>query len=79
MHEQTAGADAPATTGDTVNALFLRLAAGAALAAAAAAPAAAQTADWPARPIRIVVPAPAVVALRVAVSMRAKAAMISAA
>ena len=59
MHEQTAGADAPATTGDTVNALFRRLAAGAALAAAAAAPAAAQTADWPARPIRIVVPAPA--------------------
>lgn len=42
-----------------MNALFRRLAAGTALAAAALAPAAAQTADWPARPIRIVVPAPA--------------------
>ncbi len=41
-----------------MNALFRRLAAGTALAAAALA-AAAQTADWPARPIRIVVPAPA--------------------
>lgn len=42
-----------------MNALFRRLAAGAALAGAVLAPAAAQTADWPARPIRIVVPAPA--------------------
>ena len=42
-----------------MNALFRRLAAGASLVAAALAPAAAQTADWPSRPIRIVVPAPA--------------------